>query len=69
MRTLLAGYGGAPILKSQSVKHLTENAIGDIPVILAGPGVGFSLGMVLVFMIVCVTIIATIFKTGWRLRT
>ena len=32
-------------------------------------GVGFSLGMVLVFMIVCVTIIATIFKTGWRLRT
>ena len=36
--------GGAPILKSQSVKHLTENAIGDIPVILAGPGVGFSLG-------------------------
>jgi CubicO group peptidase (beta-lactamase class C family) len=36
--------GGAPFLKPQSVKRLTENAIGDIPVILAGPGVGFSLG-------------------------
>jgi CubicO group peptidase (beta-lactamase class C family) len=36
--------GGAPILKPESVRRLTENAIGDIPVILAGPGVGFSLG-------------------------
>ena len=32
-------------------------------------GVAFSLGMVMVFMIVCVAIIAAIFKTGWRLRT
>jgi ABC-2 type transport system permease protein len=32
-------------------------------------GVAFSLGMVMVFMAVCVAIIAWIFKTGWRLRT
>jgi ABC-2 type transport system permease protein len=32
-------------------------------------GVAFSLGMVMVFMAVCVAIIARIFKTGWRLRT
>ena len=32
-------------------------------------GVGFSLSMILVFMALCVAIIAWIFKTGWRLRT
>jgi ABC-2 type transport system permease protein len=32
-------------------------------------GVAFSLSMVMVFMAVCVAIIAWIFKTGWRLRT
>lgn len=36
--------GGAPILKPESVKRLTENAIGDIFVPIAGPGIGFSLG-------------------------
>jgi CubicO group peptidase (beta-lactamase class C family) len=36
--------GGAPFLKPESVARLTQNAIGDTPVILAGPGVGFSLG-------------------------
>lgn len=36
--------GGAPILKAQTVKLLTENQIGDIPVFIAGPGTGFSLG-------------------------
>ena len=32
-------------------------------------GVATSLGMIAVFMAVCVAIIAWIFKTGWRLRT
>lgn len=32
-------------------------------------GVAFSLSMVVVFMALCVAIIAWIFKTGWRLRT
>ncbi|MFL5298571.1 MAG: serine hydrolase domain-containing protein [Phenylobacterium sp.] len=36
--------GGGPILGPQSVRLLTENQIGDVPVILAGPGVGFSVG-------------------------
>jgi CubicO group peptidase (beta-lactamase class C family) len=36
--------GGAPLLKPVSVQRLTENAIGDIPVPIVGPGVGFSLG-------------------------
>jgi len=36
--------GGAPILGERGVRGLTENAIGDIPVVLAGPGLGFSLG-------------------------
>jgi ABC-2 type transport system permease protein len=31
--------------------------------------VAVSLGMVVVFMVLCVAIITTIFKTGWRLRT
>lgn len=32
-------------------------------------GVVFSISMILVFMAVCVAVIAWIFKTGWRLRT
>jgi CubicO group peptidase (beta-lactamase class C family) len=36
--------GGAPILKAETVKLLTENQIGDIPVPIVGPGYGFSLG-------------------------
>jgi len=32
-------------------------------------GVGLSLAIILLFMAVCVAIIAWIFKTGWRLRT
>ena len=32
-------------------------------------GVVISLGMILLFMAVCVAIIGWIFKTGWRLRT
>jgi len=36
--------GGAPILKGETVKLLTENQIGDIPVPIVGPGTGFSLG-------------------------
>ena len=32
-------------------------------------GVGFSLGMILLFMAVCIGIISWIFRTGWRLRT
>ncbi|MEP6869229.1 MAG: ABC transporter permease [Novosphingobium sp.] len=35
----------------------------------ADVGVAFSLGMVIIFMVLCVAIIALIFKTGWRLRT
>jgi CubicO group peptidase (beta-lactamase class C family) len=36
--------GGAPILKPETVKLLTENQIGDIPIPISGPGTGFSLG-------------------------
>jgi CubicO group peptidase (beta-lactamase class C family) len=36
--------GGAPILGPESVRRLTENQIGDIPVPIVGPGYGFSLG-------------------------
>ena len=36
--------GGAPILKPETVKLLTENQIGDTPVPIVGPGYGFSLG-------------------------
>ncbi|MDB5686424.1 MAG: sugar transporter permease, partial [Rhizorhabdus sp.] len=32
-------------------------------------GVGFSLAMIVLFMGLCVAIIAWIFKTGWRLRS
>ncbi|MEO5598623.1 MAG: ABC transporter permease [Novosphingobium sp.] len=35
----------------------------------ADVGVAFNLGMVIIFMVLCVAIIALIFKTGWRLRT
>ena len=35
----------------------------------ADVGVGFSLGMIAGFMVVCVGIISWIFKTGWRLRS
>ncbi len=36
--------GGAPILKPETTKLLTENQIGDVPVPILGPGYGFSLG-------------------------
>ena len=36
--------GGAPILKAETVKLLTDNQIGDTPVPIVGPGTGFSLG-------------------------
>ncbi|MFI4975112.1 MAG: serine hydrolase domain-containing protein [Caulobacterales bacterium] len=36
--------GGGVILKPQSAALFARNAIGDIPVTLAGPGFGFSLG-------------------------
>jgi ABC-2 type transport system permease protein len=32
-------------------------------------GVGLSLGMTLVFMLICMTAVWWIFKTGWRLKT
>ena len=32
-------------------------------------GVGLSLGMTLVFMLICLTAVWWIFKTGWRLKT
>jgi CubicO group peptidase (beta-lactamase class C family) len=36
--------GGAPILKPESAALFSKNAIGDLPVIISGPGMGFSLG-------------------------
>lgn len=36
--------GGGAILKPESAALMARNAIGDIPVTIAGPGVGFSLG-------------------------
>ena len=35
----------------------------------ADVNVGFSLGMIVLFMGICVAIITWVFKTGWRLRT
>jgi ABC-2 type transport system permease protein len=35
----------------------------------ADVSLGFSLGMIVVFMAVCVAVIAWVFKTGWRLRS
>ena len=35
----------------------------------ADVAVGVSLGMIVLFMAICVAIIAWVFKTGWRLRT
>jgi ABC-2 type transport system permease protein len=35
----------------------------------ADVSLGFSLGMIVVFMAVCVSVIAWVFKTGWRLRS
>ena len=32
-------------------------------------GVGISLGMTLVFMLLCLTVVWQIFRTGWRLKT
>ncbi|MDB5495185.1 MAG: transporter permease [Phenylobacterium sp.] len=32
-------------------------------------GVGASLGMTLVFMLICLTVVWQIFRTGWRLKT
>jgi CubicO group peptidase (beta-lactamase class C family) len=36
--------GGAPVLKPESARLFGENAIGEVPVTLLGPGYGFSLG-------------------------
>ncbi len=36
--------GGAPILTPPSARLMADNAIGDIPVPITGPGFGFSLG-------------------------
>lgn len=36
--------GGGPILAPHSARLMLENAIGDIPVTITGPGFGFSLG-------------------------
>jgi ABC-2 type transport system permease protein len=36
---------------------------------IADVEVGISLGMTLIFMLICTTVIAVIFKTGYRLRT
>jgi CubicO group peptidase (beta-lactamase class C family) len=36
--------GGGPVLKPQSARLMAENAIGELPVALLGPGYGFSLG-------------------------
>lgn len=36
--------GGGPILKPETNRRLLENAIGEIPVPILGPGYGFSLG-------------------------
>ena len=35
----------------------------------ADVSLGFSLSMIVVFMAVCVAVIAWVFKTGWRLRS
>ena len=35
----------------------------------ADVSLGFSLGMIVVFMAVCISVIAWVFKTGWRLRS
>lgn len=35
--------GGGPILKPQTTRLMLENAIGEIPVAILGPGYGFSL--------------------------
>jgi ABC-2 type transport system permease protein len=32
-------------------------------------GVGVSLGMTLLFMLACLTVVWWIFRTGWRLKT
>ncbi len=37
--------GGTPLLKLESVKTLTSNAIGDLRVNAVGPGWGFGLGV------------------------
>lgn len=36
--------GGGPILKPETTQLLLENAIGEVPVAILGPGSGFSLG-------------------------
>jgi CubicO group peptidase (beta-lactamase class C family) len=36
--------GGAPVLRPESAALMAHNAIGDLPVVLMGPGYGFSLG-------------------------
>jgi CubicO group peptidase (beta-lactamase class C family) len=37
--------GGSPVLQQETTRALTSNAIGDISVPLAGPGVGWGLGV------------------------
>jgi CubicO group peptidase (beta-lactamase class C family) len=36
--------GGGGVLKPESAALMSTNAIGDVPVVLMGPGYGFSLG-------------------------
>ena len=36
--------GGGPVMKPETAALMSRNAIGDIPVILMGPGYGFGLG-------------------------
>ena len=35
----------------------------------ADVGLGFSIGMIVVFMAVCIAVITWVFRTGWRLRS
>jgi CubicO group peptidase (beta-lactamase class C family) len=42
LETLRRGGGG--VLKAESAALMAQNAIGEIPVVLMGPGYGFSLG-------------------------
>ena len=34
----------------------------------ADVSIGVSLGLTLAFLVICITVIAWIFRTGWRLR-
>ncbi len=50
-----------PIVYLVNGLRWTFTGVSDFPI-------GLSLGMTLLFLTVCVTIIAIIFRTGWRLR-